>query len=82
MELDTVIEEQDERPLPEDNIDGSACSASSGEEIATNPLNTCNCHHTGQRKAESGLMVCPCLLSPVICLAHSLLDHLIFLKFA
>ena len=69
MELDTLVEEpEDEGPLTEDEIndDGSAYSASSGgEEITNDPLNTRNRHRTSQRKAESGLMVCPCLLSPV-----------------
>ena len=83
MGLDTLVEEQDEGPLPEDDIkDGSAYSASSGEETANDPPNTRNRHRTDQRKAESGLMVCPCLLSPVICLAHLSLDHLVFPKFA
>ncbi|KAF8815208.1 hypothetical protein BYT27DRAFT_7226480 [Phlegmacium glaucopus] len=60
MELDTLVEQQDEGPLPEDDIDdGSAYSASSGEEIANDPPNTCNRHRTGQRKAESGLMITP-----------------------
>ncbi|KAF8815478.1 hypothetical protein BYT27DRAFT_7333909 [Phlegmacium glaucopus] len=58
MEFDTLVEEQDEGPLPEDDIDdGSAYSASSGEEIANHPPNTPNRHRTGQRKAESGLMI-------------------------
>ncbi len=81
--LDTIVEEQGEGPLPEDDInDGSVYSASSGEEIANDPLNTHSRHCTGQRKAESGLMVCPCLLSPVICLAHLLLDYLVVPRFA
>ncbi|KAF8344431.1 hypothetical protein F5887DRAFT_1272389 [Amanita rubescens] len=54
MELDIIVEERDEGPLPED---GSAYSASSGEEIASDPPNTHNRHRTGQRKAESGLMI-------------------------
>ena len=83
MELDTLVEEQNEGPLPGDVVDdGSAYSASSGEEIANDPPNTRNRHRTGQRKAESGLMVCPCRLSPVICLARLFLDHLVFPEFA
>ena len=59
MELDIVVEERGEGPLPEDDIDdGSAYSASSsGGEIANGPPNTRSCHHTGQN--DSGLMVCP-----------------------
>jgi hypothetical protein len=83
MELDIILEEQDEGPLPEDDIDdGSAYSPSSEEEMANDPPNTRNRHRAGQKKAESGLMVCPCLLSPVIFLAHLLLDHLVFPKLA
>ena len=86
MELDILLEEEDEGPLPEDDIDdGSAYSASSGgEEIENNPPNTCNRHRTSQREAKSELMVCPCLLSmsPVICLAPLFLDHLVFPKFS
>ena len=83
MELDTLVQKQAEGPLPEDDIDyGSAYSPSLGEEIANDPPNTRNRHRTGQRKAESGLMVCPCLLSPVICLARLFLDYLVFTKFA
>ena len=81
MELDTIVEEQDEGPLAEDDID-EGYSTSSGEEIVNNPPNTRSRHRTGQRKAKSGLMVCPCLPSPVICLAHLLLDHLVFPKLA
>jgi len=69
MELVTIDEEEDGGPLPEDvTDDGSTYSACSGEEIVNDPLNTRSRYRTGQRKAESGLMVCPCLLSPVICL--------------
>ena len=83
MELDTLVQKQAEGPSPEDDIDyGSADSPSLGEEIANDPPNTRNRHRTGQRKAESGLMVCPCLLSPVICLARLFLDYLVFTKFA
>jgi hypothetical protein len=74
MELDTLVED--------DIDDGSAYSVSSGEEIPNDPPNTRNRHRTGQRKAESGLVVCPCPLSPIICLARLFLDHLVFLKFA
>ena len=80
MELDTLVEEQNEGPLPEDNIDDG--SAYSGEEIANDPPNTGSRHRTSQRKAESGLMVCPRLLLPVICLARLFLDHLVLPKFA
>ncbi|KAK2465458.1 hypothetical protein APHAL10511_002530 [Amanita phalloides] len=80
MELDTIVEEQDKGPLPEDDInDGSTYSPSSEEEVANDPPNTHNRHPTGQ-KAESDLMVSPRLLAPVICLACSLSDHLIFSK--
>jgi hypothetical protein len=65
MELDTIVEEQDEGALPEDDIDdGSAYSGSSEEEMAYDPPNTRNRRRPGQQKAESGLMVCPCLMSP------------------
>ena len=83
MKFDALVKEQDEGPSADDDIDdGSPYSASSGEEIMKNPPNTRSRHRTGQRKAESGLMVCPCLLSPVICLAHFFLDDLVFRKFA
>ena len=83
MKLDTLVKEQDEHPSAKDDIDdGSPYSASSGEEIANDPPNTRARHRTGQRRAESWLMVCPCLLSPVICLARLFLDHLVFPKFA
>jgi len=60
MKLD-LVEEQDEGHLPEDVIgNGSACSASSEEEMVNDPLNTRNGHRTGQKNAEPGLMVCPC----------------------
>jgi len=75
--IDTIVEEADEGPLPEDDIDdGSVCSVSSGEDIVTDPPNTRSRHRTGQRMAESELMVCPCLLSPVICLAQTLRHYL------
>ena len=71
MELDTLVQEQDEGPSPADDIDdGSPYSASS---IANDPPNSRNCHRTGHRKAETRLMVCPCLLLPVICLTLLLL---------
>lgn len=54
MELDT-LKEQDEGPSPEDYIDDR--SPHSGSLIANDPPNTRNCHHTGQRKAESRLMI-------------------------
>ena len=57
MKLDTLVEAKD------DIDDGS----SSREEIANDPPNTRNRHRTSQREAESGLMVCPCLLSTVSC---------------
>lgn len=82
IELDNVVEDEDKGRLPEHDIDdGSAYSTRPGEDTVTDPLNTRSCHHTGQRMAESELMVCPCLLLPVICLAHLLSDHLIFPKF-
>ena len=74
MKLDTLVKEQDERPSAKDDIDdGSPYSASSGEEIANDPPNTRARHRTGQRRAESWLMVCPCLLLPVILLTLSFL---------
>ena len=74
IELDTIVE---------GNIDdGSAYSGSSREVIAYDPPITRSCRHTSQREAESGLMVCPCLPPLVICLAHLLLDHRVFPKFA
>ena len=74
MELDTIVEEEHEGPFPEDDIhDGSACG------MANDPLNARNRDRTGQ---ENELAVCPCLLSPVICLAHLLLGHLVFPKLA
>ncbi|KAF8351826.1 hypothetical protein F5887DRAFT_1068226 [Amanita rubescens] len=58
MELDIVLEEQDEGPLPENDInDGSAYSPSSEEEMTNDPPNTRNRHRAGQKKAESGLMI-------------------------
>ena len=65
MGLDT---QQDRGPLTakDDINDGSAYSASSGEEMANDLPNTRSRHRIGQSKAESGLMVCPCLLSPVL----------------
>ena len=68
MKLDTLVKGQDECPSPKDDIDdGSPYSARSGEEIANDPPNTRTHHRTGQR-AESWLMVCPCLLLPVFLL--------------
>ncbi|KIL55381.1 hypothetical protein M378DRAFT_634291 [Amanita muscaria Koide BX008] len=55
MELDTIVEERDEGPLPGDGIDDG--SASSGKEIVNDPPKTHNRHRTGQRKAEFGLMI-------------------------
>lgn len=63
---------------PHMELDTSNIDAISPEkQMANDPPNACN----GQKKAESGLMVCSCLLSPVqICLAHLFLDHLVFPK--
>ena len=83
IKLDTIDDGGDGGPLPEDNIDGrTVYSASSGEEMANSPPNTRSSHCAGQRKAESGVMVCPML--PVACsfpLLFNLLDHLVSPKF-
>ncbi|KAF8339291.1 hypothetical protein F5887DRAFT_1062844 [Amanita rubescens] len=54
MKLDIIVEERDEDPLHIN--DGSAYSASSGK-IANDPPITRNRHRTGQRKAESELLI-------------------------
>ena len=83
MSLDTIEEEEDTGPLSKHDIDdGSPYIGPSGDVMAYSPPITRSHHQATQMKAESGLMVCPCLLSPVICLAHLLLDHRVFPKFA
>jgi hypothetical protein len=76
IQLDTIVEEG---PLREDGIDDGSAYLGSEEEKVNGPPNTPNHDGTGQ---ENGLMVCPCLLSLVIYLAHLPLGHLVFPRLA
>ena len=58
MQLDTIMEDEDEGPLPEGDIDGSgAYTGSSSNGSASVPPMTRSRYRAGYENAESGLMV-------------------------
>ena len=61
MQLDTIIEDTDEGPLPEDDIDdhSGAYSGNSSKGGATEPQMTRYRSRAGHDNVEPGLMVCP-----------------------
>lgn len=63
MELDTIIEDEDEGPLSEDDIDdgSGAYLGSSSKETSTDPPVTRGRKRPRDESTESGLMVCPFL---------------------
>jgi hypothetical protein len=63
MQLDTIKEEEDDGPSPEDDIDDDSgvYKGSSGRGAAASPSMTCSRPPDGHENTESELMVCPFL---------------------
>lgn len=63
MELDTIIEDEDEGPLPENDADdgSGAYLGGAGTPMITEPPMTRSRTGAGHGNSESGLMVCPSL---------------------
>jgi hypothetical protein len=61
MQLDTIVEETDDGPLPEDDIDdhSGAYPGSSSKDGATELPMTCYRSRAGHDNAEPALMDCP-----------------------
>jgi hypothetical protein len=82
MQLDTIIEDTDEGPLPEDDIDdgSGAYPGSSSRGISTDPPMTRGCARAGHENAQSGLTVCPSLSLFVTWLTHVLSGYFVHPK--